>query len=57
MSKLDDIRIDLGYAIGDFKDAPEAQQEVKDLIRDLIEETFSKDDSKAYELWKKIEAL
>lgn len=35
----------------------EAKEHIKDLIRTLIDETFDKDDAKAYELWQKVEKL
>jgi len=37
--------------------ASEIAEDIKDLIRDLIDETFDKDDAKAYELWQKVEKL
>lgn len=64
MSKLDAIMIDLwGGKIpmddgpDDLKLAIKAKQDIKDLIRELIDETFDKDDAKAYELWQKVEKL
>ena len=34
-----------------------AKEDIKDLIRTLIDETFDKDDAKAYEFWQKVENL
>lgn len=46
----------------EFKDAVydyyvERKDALKTQIRELIDETFDKNDAKAYELWKKVEAL
>lgn len=55
MSKLDDIV--LVPALWEYEDYKKAKADLKDLIRDLIDETFDKDDTKALELWRKVEAL
>lgn len=69
MSKLDDIliqqfeapyivtmqgirRVDTRSVTGE-----DGKQELKELIRDLVDETFPADDANAYEFWQKVEAL
>ena len=36
MSKLDDITVDFGYSVGSLSDAPEAKQQIKQLMLELI---------------------
>jgi len=43
MSKLDKVRVDFGYAVGDLKDAPEAKQQIKDVLLKLLPSTRGHD--------------
>lgn len=52
MSKLDDI-IDSPTRLN----TGQSKQAIKALIQELVDETFDKDDKRAYEFWKKVEAL
>lgn len=58
MSKLDDELLGIAEECGCINhDISGAKGQLKTLIRDLIDETFDKDDAKALELWKKVESL
>jgi ferritin len=69
MSELDEILNKLGTSNvpsgGGYTDLKEVdpasvqhvKQEIKDLIQELVDETFEPNDAKAFEFWQKVEAL
>lgn len=66
MTKLDDILNEIGDALyweGSEREEEHeriiasAKQQIKEIVRTLIDETFTKDDKKAYEFWQKVSEL
>ena len=68
MSTLDVILVEERYKDGFFAEeaveemerSPElraTKRRIKELLRNLIDETFDKDDPKALEFWQKVEQL
>jgi glutamate synthase domain-containing protein 3 len=63
MSKLDKILNDVEWRKDDNDELArvlsqdEAKQAIKDLIQELVDETFDAKDAKALEFWQKVEAL
>ena len=63
MSKLDNILLECvnkaldgkEEKLGDYIDP--TKQQIKELIQDLIDETFTDNDGLAYDFWKRIEKL
>lgn len=60
LGKIEDLLLGLAsdpLCGTDYDAVAHTTKQIKDLIRDLIDETFDKDDAKAYELWQKVEKL